>query len=86
MPNPTNVIKQDPRVEISKVEITRGVLKVPVSHIIDHGFCALSAKYGIPGNAICEIEIPGGGDCSGERIPADEIDAVITWETTRDVE
>ena len=73
-----------PRVEITRTETTTGTLKMPASLLQD--LDAIRAKYDIPTGAVYELEIPGGGDWSGMRLPLEEIEVVITWETTRDVE
>lgn len=73
-----------PRVSIERVETTRGTLKVPVAALI-RNYAAIFTKYSVPIDAVIEVEIPGGGDWSGERINANELDAVVTWEVERDV-
>lgn len=86
---PETEIRKQPdylaRVCISRKLTERGTVKVPLIHLLNDLQGFLHA-HSIPEVATIEIEIPGGGDCSGERIAADEIDAVITWEITRDVD
>lgn len=75
----------NPRVEITRTETTTGTLKVSVLDLV-LGFAEMVKKYDIPASAQVEVEIPGGGDWAGTRLDAREIDAVITWEVSRDVE
>jgi len=72
-----------PRIEVTKTVTERGTFKAPVRDCICN-WDSLVAQFNIPEDAVMQIEIPGGGDCSGMSIDASELDVVVTWERTTD--
>jgi len=73
------------RLDIQKTLTERGTLKIKLDEYI-RKLSTLAEDYGIPSTAKVEVEIPGGGDWSGMRLDADEVDIVVTWEIVKDVE
>lgn len=74
----------DARLTIEKTVTERGTLKVKLDYYIDN-LATIASDHGVPEGATVQIEIPGGGDWSGCRVDASDLDAVITWETQTDV-
>ena len=73
-----------PRIEVTKTVTTRGTFKCSVRDAIFH-WDKLREQFDIPEDAYMAVDIPGGGDWSGERVDASEMDIVVTWEHTHDV-
>lgn len=76
---------QEGRLDITKTITERGTLKVKLDRYIDNQ-AQIMRDYNVPAGAKVEIEIPGGGDWSGCRVDASDLDAVVTWETTQYVD
>lgn len=74
-----------PRIEVKRTLIEKGTFKAPVRDAIFH-WDKLREQFGIPDDAYMAIEIPGGGDWSGMRVDASELDVVVTWEVQKDVQ
>lgn len=68
-----------PRLEVTRTLTEKGTFKCPVRDAIFH-WENLRKKYSIPDDAYMSVEIPGGGDWSGCRLDASEIEIVVTWE------
>lgn len=73
------------RLDVQKTLTERGTLKVKLAHYIDN-LHTIKRDYGVPEGAKVQIEIPGGGDYSGMRLDADEVDVVVTWEKVQYVD
>lgn len=74
-----------PRIEVTRTLTERGTFKCPVRDAVFH-WAELADKFQIPDDALMEVEIPGGGDWSGCRVDASEMDLVVTWTRQVDVE
>lgn len=74
-----------PRLNVERTLIEKGTFKCPVRDAIFH-WAELQDKFQIPEDAYMAVEIPGGGDWSGERVDASEIECVVTWERQVNVE
>ena len=77
--------RPEARLDIQRTMIERGTFKTSVRNAITQ-WAQLKRDYQIPEDASVQIEIPGGGDWSGMRVDADELDVVVTWERQTSVE
>ena len=75
---------QEGSLQVTKTITERGTLKVKLDRYIDNQ-AQIMRTYNVPAGAKVQIEIPGGGDWSGCRVDASDLDAVITWESQTDV-
>lgn len=73
------------RFEMQRTVHERGTLKTSVRNALTR-WEELRAQYYIPDDARVAVEIPGGCDYSSERIDADDLDLVVTWERQTEVE
>lgn len=69
---------QGPRIEVIRTTFISGTMKCQLSQYLEE-HQSLHKRFDIPMGATIEIEVPGGGDWSGERIDQHEIDVVVTW-------
>ncbi|HEY7823721.1 MAG TPA: hypothetical protein VIG24_12845 [Acidimicrobiia bacterium] len=74
-----------PRIEVTRTLTESGTFKCPVRDAVFH-WADLVDKFQIPDDAYMAVEIPGGGDWSGERVDASELELVVTWKRQVDVE